>query len=107
MVADNSHQPTADFIAAKLRAAGIGCEIVNLVPTPITLLRRDRILIVLALALLTALAWSYLLWLSADMDLSGMDMTGLRMIPSGMGLMMPAHMPWRAWSSPSYLSCGR
>jgi predicted metal-binding membrane protein len=42
------------------------------------------------------LAWSYVLWLSADMNMGGMDMTGLRMIPSGMGLMMPADMPWQA-----------
>jgi predicted metal-binding membrane protein len=40
--------------------------------------------------------WSYLLWLSADLSMGGMDTTGLRMFPSGMGLMMPAHMPWRA-----------
>jgi predicted metal-binding membrane protein len=60
------------------------------------LLRRDRIVTILALVLLTALAWSYLLWLSADMFMGGMDMSGLRMIPSGMGLMMPAHTPWRA-----------
>jgi predicted metal-binding membrane protein len=46
-------------------------------------LRRDRIIIVLALTLLTALAWSYLLWLSAD-----------RMVPSGMSLMVPAHTQW-------------
>jgi predicted metal-binding membrane protein len=38
------------------------------------LLRRDRIATMLALALLTALAWSYLLWLSADMFMGGMDM---------------------------------
>jgi len=44
----------------------------------------------------TALAWSYLLWLTADMDMGGMDMTGLRTIPSGMGQMIPADMPWRA-----------
>ena len=83
-------------IASKLRAAGLGCEIVNLVPTPTAVLRRDRIIIFLALALLTALAWSYLLWLTADMDMGGMNMTGLRMIPSGMGLMIPADTPWRA-----------
>jgi predicted metal-binding membrane protein len=59
-------------------------------------LRRDRIVIALALTLLTASAWSFMLWLSADMGMGGMDMTGLRMIPSGMGLMMPAHMPWPA-----------
>jgi predicted metal-binding membrane protein len=89
-------RPTAARIAEKLRVSGVDCEIINLVPTPTAVLRRDRIVIILALALLTAFAWSYLLWLSADMDMGGMDMTGLRMIPSGMGLMMPAHMPWRA-----------
>jgi predicted metal-binding membrane protein len=59
-------------------------------------LRRDRVVIVLAVALLTAFAWSYLLWLSADMHMGGINMTGLRMIPLGIGLMMPADMPWRA-----------
>ncbi len=87
---------TAALVTAKLRAAGIGCEIINLVPNKAAVLRRDRAVVVLALALLTTLAWSYLLWLSAHMDMGGMDMTGWRMIPSGMGLMMPAHMPWRA-----------
>jgi predicted metal-binding membrane protein len=42
------------------------------------------------------LAWGYLLWLSADMAMGGMYMAGFRMIPSGMGLMVPADMPWRA-----------
>jgi len=60
------------------------------------MLRRDRIIIILALGLLSGLAWSYLLWLSADMSMGGMDMTGFRMIPSGMGLMIPADTPWRA-----------
>jgi predicted metal-binding membrane protein len=86
----------AALIAKKLREAGLACEIVNLVPAPITVLRRDRIVIILAVALLTALAWSYLLWLSADMNMGGMDMTGFRMIPSGMSLMVPKDMPWRA-----------
>jgi predicted metal-binding membrane protein len=27
--------------------------------------------------------------------MGGMDMSGFRMIPSGMGYMMPAHTPWR------------
>jgi predicted metal-binding membrane protein len=35
-----------------------------------------------------------LLWLSTDMSMGGMDMTGFRMIPSGMGLMVPAETPW-------------
>ena len=60
------------------------------------MLRRDRIVVILGLTFLTALAWGYLLWLSADMGMGGMDMTGLRIIPSGMGLMVPAHTPWQA-----------
>jgi predicted metal-binding membrane protein len=83
-------------IATRLRAAGIGCEIVNLVPIKAAVLRRDRLLVVVALALLTAMAWSYLLWLSAHMNMGGMDMSGFRMIPSGMGDIVPAHMPWSA-----------
>jgi predicted metal-binding membrane protein len=83
-------------IAQRLRDAGMGCEIVNLVPTPTAVLRRDRIIVILALGLLTGLAWSYLLCLSVDMSMGRMDMTGFRMIPSGMALMVPADMPWRA-----------
>jgi predicted metal-binding membrane protein len=84
-------------IAQRLRDAGMGCEIVNLVPTPTAVLRRDRFIVILALGLLTGLAWSYLLWLSPDMSMAGMDMTGFRVIPSSMALMMmPAQMPWRA-----------
>jgi predicted metal-binding membrane protein len=83
-------------IAQRLRDAGMGCEIVNLVPTPAAVLRRDRIIVILALGLLTGLAWSYLLWRSLDMSMAGMDMTGFRVIPSGMALMVPADMPWRA-----------
>jgi len=66
------------------------------VPTDKAVLSRDRIFVLLGLTLLTVLAWSYLLWLSTDMGMGGMDMTGLRMIPSGFGLMVPANMPWRA-----------
>ena len=61
-----------------------------------TLIQRDRILVALALTLLIAVTWSYLLWLSVDMGMVGRDMTGFRMIPTGMGLMAPAHAPWRA-----------
>jgi predicted metal-binding membrane protein len=69
---------------------------VNLVPTEPAVLRRDRTVIGLALLLLTALAWSYVLWLSADMDMGSMDMSGFRINPSGTRLMMPAHTPWQA-----------
>jgi predicted metal-binding membrane protein len=60
------------------------------------LLRRDRIIVAVALAALTALAWAYVLWLAADMGMAGMDMTGFRMIPAGMGIMVPAPTPWQA-----------
>jgi hypothetical protein len=83
-------------IAQKLREAGLKTQIVNLTTVDTAALRRDRIVVVLALTMLTALAWSYVLWLSADMAMGGMEMDGFRMIPSGMGLMMPADMPWRA-----------
>jgi len=93
---DEDADQLASHIAQKLRDAGFGAEIVSLALTQTAVLRRDRVVIILALTLLTALAWSYLLWLSADIDMGGMDMSGFRMIPSGMGLMMPAHTPWRA-----------
>jgi hypothetical protein len=95
-IAGEGSHPKAALLAQKLRDVGIECQILNLLPTDPAVLRRDRIVIFLALTLLTALAWSYVLRLSGDMDVGGMDMTGLRMIPSGMGLMMPASMPWPA-----------
>jgi len=57
-------------------------------------LRRDRLVVAGALGVLAALAWSYVLWLAADMDMGGMDMSKFRMIPAGMGLMVPAFAPW-------------
>src|SRR5690242_2265006 len=61
-----------------------------------TVLRRDRLLVAGALGVAAALAWAYLLWLAADMDMDGMDMTGFRMIPAGLALMAPANAPWKA-----------
>lgn len=61
-----------------------------------TMLRRDRALIAGALGVIVVLAWGYVLWLAADMDMGGMDMAGFRMIPAGMGLMAPANAPWGA-----------
>jgi hypothetical protein len=58
---------TAARIAQKLKDAGVDCGIVNFVPTETAVLRRDRIVVCLMLIFLTALTWSYLLWLSADM----------------------------------------
>ena len=42
-------------------------------------LRQDRAIVAAALFLLVGLAWAYMLWLAAGMD---MDMSGLRMIPA-------------------------
>jgi len=60
-----------------------------------TVLRRDRAVVLAALAVITALAWAELAWLADDMAMGGMDMTGFRMIPAGQGLMMPATAPWQ------------
>src|SRR2546421_1521123 len=59
-------------------------------------LRRDRLVVAGALAMVAALAWGYVLWLAADMDMGGMDMDGFRMIPAGIGIMAPAAAPWSA-----------
>ena len=58
-------------------------------------LRRDRMIVIAALAVLTMLAWADLVWLAGDMAMDGMDMTGFRMIPAGQSLMMPASAPWQ------------
>jgi predicted metal-binding membrane protein len=59
-----------------------------------TVLRRDRLIVASALGVIAALAWAYVLWLAADMDMAGMDMRGFRMV--GMGMMVPAAAPWSA-----------
>src|SRR5262249_29946840 len=61
-----------------------------------TVLRHDRAIVVGALFVLAGLAWVYMLWLAADMDMGGMDMSGFRIIPAGMALMMPTTAPWSA-----------
>ncbi len=57
-------------------------------------LRRDRLIVAIALGVIAALAWAYMLWLAHDMD--GMNMSGFRMVPAGMGMMAPATAPWSA-----------
>ena len=94
-VSNDGYQMAAR-IAQRLREAGLKSQILNLMPADTTVLRRDRIVIILAFTLLTALAWGYLLWLSADMAMGGVDMSDFRMIPSGMGLVVPARAPWQA-----------
>lgn len=60
------------------------------------LLRRDRFVVASSLCVLVALAWVYVLWLSVDMSMGGMSMSGFRMIPAGLGMMTPAIEPWSA-----------
>ncbi|MBB4426250.1 putative metal-binding membrane protein [Bradyrhizobium sp. CIR48] len=62
-----------------------------------TVLRRDRWIVGGAIGLIVALAWTYVLWLAHDMDMGGMDMTGFRMIPAGIGIMPPTSEPWRTF----------
>jgi predicted metal-binding membrane protein len=38
-------------------------------------LRRGRVIVAAAVVVLTALAWVYVWWLAADMDVGGMDMS--------------------------------
>jgi predicted metal-binding membrane protein len=59
-------------------------------------LRRDRIIVAIALAALTLVAWAYVLWLAAAVNMGGMDMSGLRMVPAVFAVMMPATAPWTA-----------
>jgi predicted metal-binding membrane protein len=66
-----------------------------MVSTLEAVLRRDRGVVIAALAVITALAWADIIWLADDMTMDGMDMTGFRMIPAVQGLMMPASAPWQ------------
>ncbi len=55
------------------------------------LLRRDRLVVVGALVVLALVAWSYVLWLAAEMNMVGMDMGS-----AGSSMMAPAAAPWSA-----------
>lgn len=59
------------------------------------LIRRDRIVVSIALLCITVLAWVYVLRLAADMNMGGMDMSGMRMVSTGLRMVMsPALVPW-------------
>jgi predicted metal-binding membrane protein len=61
------------------------------------LLGRDRAIVSTALAVITALAWLYILRLAADMDMGGMRMDGVRMASTGLRMVMTvAREPWSA-----------
>ena len=55
-------------------------------------LRRDRIVVVTALAVLTVLAWAYTLWAARTMEMGEMSMSGMG---ANMGMALaPAFRPW-------------
>ncbi len=60
-----------------------------------SVLRRDRLIVAAALLVVTALAWLYIFWLAEDMAMGGMEMAGFRMVPTGIGLMLPAQVAWQ------------
>ena len=57
-------------------------------------IRRDRVVAAVALAALTALAWTYILWLAAATDPGAMINSDMRMIPSLARDLVPARAPW-------------
>ena len=65
-------------------------------PTPFErVLRRDRVIIGMALLILILLAWLDVLRLAADMNMGGMDMTGTQMVSTGIKMVMTSRLqPW-------------
>ena len=57
-------------------------------------LRRDRLMVATVIGVIAALAWAYVLWLSADMSRDAMSMSGSRMIPTNVGMMAPTAARW-------------
>jgi predicted metal-binding membrane protein len=65
-------------------------------PTPFErVLRRDRVIIGMALLTLTLLAWLDVLRLAASVDMAGTNVTGTRMVSTGINLVMTSRLqPW-------------
>jgi predicted metal-binding membrane protein len=60
------------------------------------ILRRDRQAVLVALLLLTALTWAYVLWLTTHMAMPASSMSGMNMPGMDMGAMAPRVRPWAA-----------
>jgi predicted metal-binding membrane protein len=52
------------------------------------------VVVLSALAVLTALAWLYIVVVADAMRMGGMDMPGFRMLPATESMMVPAGQPW-------------
>lgn len=60
-----------------------------------SVLRRDRTIVAAALVVITVLSWLYILRLARTMEMGGMDMTGWRMVSTGLEMgMVSALAPW-------------
>jgi predicted metal-binding membrane protein len=60
-------------------------------------LQRGGVVVSIALAVVSVLAWTYIGRLAADMNMSGMDMNGARMMSAGLRMVMvSAHDVWTA-----------
>jgi len=58
-------------------------------------LRRDRTIVLSAIVVITALAWAYVLWLTANMGMGSSMGTSMGKTVSGMGAMLtPTFRPW-------------
>jgi predicted metal-binding membrane protein len=64
-------------------------------------LRRDRSIILAALAAVTVLSWVYVLHLAGQMSMGGMDMTGFRMVVNAASMIMKPGM--ESWSASEFV----
>jgi predicted metal-binding membrane protein len=60
------------------------------------LLRRERIILLIAIAAIAAISWAYIALLAGAMTMGGMDMVGYRALPAIEAVMVPATQPWTA-----------
>ena len=60
------------------------------------LLRRERLVVLIVMGAVVALAWAYIVLLAGAMTMGGMDMTGYRALPALEAMMAPASQPWDA-----------
>ena len=60
------------------------------------LLRRERAILFIVIAVVAAIAWVYIALLAGAMAMGGMDMAGYRALPALEAMMVPATQPWTA-----------
>ena len=60
------------------------------------ILKRERVIVLVAIAAVVAIAWAYIVLLAGAMAMGGMDMSGYRALPALEAMMVPAAQPWAA-----------